>query len=289
VREARAARQSWAELAALLPWRPAASVKKLYLGGPPLGRRPQSADAATARAPSPAPPPAPTRALPPSASRSRVVVATVPPTATGEARVSLHGPLDRPQRAATVAAAHGAAAAAGARFFAAATVIDADDDAVTYSFDLSDPDHGACFATGAVDGSGAPLLSWARLVALYSLPGGGGAWAETRVLVDAGDWRQAVAARRGGAARPPPPDLAARLAPRELLLRGGRVHSRLQHAGAECWLHRGGAPARGAGGATTPAPPLTRPPTPDDAWFWRTAFDPATLLEEAAESDGGEW
>ena len=132
--------------------------------------------------------------------------------------------------------------------------------------------HSACFNVGAVGSDGSPVLSWARLVNLYQLRDGT-KWAETRVLVDADDFAAIVRGRRADAAaaaaatsaaqesqqqgqqaqqqqsRPfaaPKADVtrlalerpAARDADRELFLRAGRVHSRLQNVEAECWLYR---------------------------------------------------
>ena len=142
--------------------------------------------------------------------------------------------------------------------------------------------HGACFNVGVAGADGTALLSWAQLVALYRLPDGT-SWAETRVFVDGADFRAARAAAVAAAAEaaaaeglpppPPPPDLAAGLAPRELLARGGRVHSRLRAVEAECWLYQGALPPHGGG----------PPGRTEDAWFWKTEYDPETLTAVVAE------
>jgi len=175
----------------------------------------------------------------------------------------------------TVAEAHGAEAATGVVFFEACAVEDADDPSIVYRFDLakakggragsddemtssSSPSlllaaraHSACFNVGAVGSDGTPVLSWARLLNLYQLRDGT-KWAETRVLVDADDFSSILRGRKRDASMssssfsPPKRDVtrlaaqrpAGRDADRELFLRAGRVHSRLQNVEAECWLYR---------------------------------------------------
>ena len=78
---------------------------------------------------------------------------------------------------------------AGVQFFDAVTVVDSEDAAKVYSFDLS-PDqassgHAACFNIG-VGPDGTPLISWSDLHVLYQLPDGS-KWAEHGHLHDAED------------------------------------------------------------------------------------------------------
>ena len=218
VREARAARRSWADVAALLPWRSAAGIKKMWLVAtgrapppPPRGRPPSAAGAPTGR--------------PAAAASSRVVVdggaGDDDDDDDGETRVALKRRLGAPPPGTTVAAAHGVEAADGAIFYGGATVVDGDDDGVVYEFEVvpgerraaaaapppakkrklprrgSAPDappppppgpppidpataaaHGACFNVGVAGADGTALLSWAQLIALYRLPDGT-SWAET--------------------------------------------------------------------------------------------------------------
>ena len=92
------------------------------------------------------------------------------------------------------------------------------------------PPPGACFDTNVLGPDGTPLLSWARLCALYTLPDGGGSWAETRVLLDGDDYKEAWARAVAGGG-PAGADLSAGGGARELFQRAGRVHSRLQAGG----------------------------------------------------------
>ena len=252
-----------------------------------------------------------------------IVEAAAPFSPASEARVTLHGP----PRAApppggprlSLDAAHGPEAAARAVFFPGATVTDRDDPAVAWTFRPgTDPAHGACFHTGGLGGDGSPLLSWARLLAIYWLPdddpgapgeggGGGGAapgagpgggrppgpgtvWAETRVLVDADDLAAAgraarAAGRIGGAATAG--RLSSRAGEAELFLKAGRVHSRLQNVEHECWLYRSALPpgvdkAVSEGEEERGAAPEAPPPPPPSC-------PPSSVPPPGKEDDAFYW
>ncbi len=76
---------------------------------------------------------------------------------------------------------------AGWKFYGAADVVDPDqeDGGETYTFDMRDEPHGACFNLGE-DEEGNTLISWSWLHAIYSLPDGS-IWAEHSDFIDRSD------------------------------------------------------------------------------------------------------
>lgn len=200
--------------------------------------------------------------LGPGLGRMDVMVRSQPPPRpNGERRVTLLEETSLAAQGNTVALAHRLASLSACRFYAAASVTDPAEPSSSLSFRPTDMEHCTCLHIGiSVDGS--PLLSWSRVLCLYTLPDGS-SWLEHEDWYDLEDLQ--AHADKTGRMSELQDKLPQDLAEHELVHVRRRMHSRLSSVEYECWLFKGSVPDDLPGNVQA------------NAFCWRYTMDPATL------------